>query len=457
MKTKGALIWEFNQPWTIQEIEIGDPVKDEVKIQMEAAGMCHSDHHLVTGDIPMAGFPVLGGHEGAGIVTEVGPGVEGLEPGDHVVLSFIPSCGSCPSCQAGMRNLCDLGAMLLQGTAVSDNTHRIHATDGTPVIPMTLLGTFSPYMVVHKSSVVKIDPSIPFEVACLVGCGVTTGYGSAVRSADVRPGDDVVIAGVGGVGMGALQGALNAGARNIFAVDPVEFKREKAMELGATHAVEAMEEATEIAKQFTNGQGADQTIVTVGVVKPDHVGQAMASIRKAGTVVVTALGDINSTEPLPVSLADVTLFQKRIQGAMFGMSNPNWDILRQLELYRAGALKLDELVTTKDTLWLGTLLDEDSTFYGDLFAHVVDWHGELYLEDGLHRAVRSALRNRHIIHARMLDLDAIDLDTDTDSVADRLDTERLPSPGRAPVPGGAHRKPARSTGWTLPPATPPQW
>lgn len=123
MKTKGALIWEFNQPWSIEEIEIGDPQAHEVKIQMEAAGMCHSDHHLVTGGIPMAGFPVLGGHEGAGIVTEVGPGVEDIAPGDHVVLSFIPSCGQCPTCQAGLRNLCDLGpgcsAVRLSPTAPS--------------------------------------------------------------------------------------------------------------------------------------------------------------------------------------------------------------------------------------------------------------------------------------------------------------------------------------------------
>ncbi len=159
-----------------------------------------------------------------------------------------------------------------------------------------------------------------------------------------------------------MQGALHAGATNIIAVDPVALKREKAQELGATHAVETMEEATELAKQFTNGQGADQTIVTVGVIKPEHVGQAMASIRKAGTVVVTALGNIQDTTGLPVSLADVTLFQKRIQGALFGASNPNWDILRQLDLYRSGALKLNELVTKYYTL------DQVAQGYEDMHA-----------------------------------------------------------------------------------------
>src|SRR5690606_29501488 len=162
-----------------------------------------SDHHLVTGGIPMMGFPVLGGHEGAGIVVEVGDGVEDLAVGDHVVLSFIPSCGTCPSCQAGLRNLCDLGALLLAGTSVTDGSHRVQAR-GQDVYPMTLLGTFAPYTVVHQSSVVKIDKSVPFEVACLVGCGVTTGYGSAVRTADIRPGEDVAIIGLGGVGIAAL-------------------------------------------------------------------------------------------------------------------------------------------------------------------------------------------------------------------------------------------------------------
>ncbi|KBF06481.1 NAD-dependent zinc-type alcohol dehydrogenase AdhB [Mycobacterium tuberculosis H1249] len=344
MKTKGALIWEFNQPWSVEEIEIGDPRKDEVKIQMEAAGMCRSDHHLVTGDIPMAGFPVLGGHEGAGIVTEVGPGVDDFAPGDHVVLAFIPSCGKCPSCQAGMRNLCDLGAGLLAGESVTDGSFRIQAR-GQNVYPMTLLGTFSPYMVVHRSSVVKIDPSVPFEVACLVGCGVTTGYGSAVRTADVRPGDDVAIVGLGGVGMAALQGAVSAGARYVFAVEPVEWKREQALKFGATHVYPDINAALMGIAEVTYGLMAQKVIITVGKLDGADVDSYLTITAKGGTCVLTAIGSLVDTQ-VTLNLAMLTLLQKNIQGTIFGGGNPHYDIPKLLSMYKAGKLNLDDMVTT---------------------------------------------------------------------------------------------------------------
>lgn len=343
MKTKGALVWSLDQPWSIEEIEIGDPRKGEVKVALEAAGLCHSDHHLLTGDIPTAAYPILGGHEGAGIITEVGPGVEGLAVGDHIVLSFIPACGKCPACQAGMRNLCDLGMGLLSGASVSDGSFRVQAK-GQNVIPMSLVGTFSPYVVVHETSVVKIDPTIPFEVACLVGCGVTTGYGSSVRSAKVGPGDDVAIIGVGGVGNAALQGARIAGARRIFAIDPIEWKREQALKFGATHTFPDVASAMAGIAEVTEGRMAKKVIVTVGRVEGHELESWMQLTAKGGTCVLTAMGAVLASD-VTLNLAGLTLLQKSLQGSIFGGGNPQFDIPELLTLYKLGVLNLDDMVT----------------------------------------------------------------------------------------------------------------
>jgi S-(hydroxymethyl)glutathione dehydrogenase / alcohol dehydrogenase len=343
MKTKGALAWEFNQPWSVEEIEIGDPRKGEVKVALEVAGMCHSDHHIVTGDIPVLGFPVLGGHEGAGVVVEVGDGVDDLAPGDHVAASFIPSCGVCRPCQAGQRNLCDLGMTLMSGTAVSDGTFRIQAR-GKDVYPYSLLGTYSPYLVVHRTSVVKIDPSIPFEAAALVSCGVTTGWGSATKAAAVRPGEDVAIVGLGGVGMSALQGAVSSGARSVFAVDPAEWKHGKALEFGATQTYPSVEAAMAGIMDATAGRMAHKVIVTVGRINGADIESYLSLTAKGGTCVLTAMGGVLDTD-VTLNAAGLTLLQKNLQGSIFGHGNPQYDIPMLLSLYQAGKLNLDDMAT----------------------------------------------------------------------------------------------------------------
>jgi S-(hydroxymethyl)glutathione dehydrogenase / alcohol dehydrogenase len=345
MRTRGALIWDFNQPWSVEEIDIGEPRKGEVKVQLEAAGLCHSDHHVVSGDIPMAAFPMLGGHEGAGVVVEVGDGVEDLAVGDHVAASFIPSCGKCPSCQLGERNLCDLGMGLMAGTAVSDGTFRVQAK-GQNVYPYALLGTFAPYIVVHQTSLVKIDPAIPFEAAALVSCGVTTGFGSATRAAEVRPGEDVVVVGLGGVGIAALLGAVHCGARNVFAVEPVEWKRDQALKFGATHVYPDIDTALMAIADITVGRMARKVIVTVGRSDGADVEKYMSATSKGGTCVMTAMGSVVEAD-VTLNLSIFTLMQKRLQGTIFGGGNPQYDIPLILSMYQAGRLNLDDMVTRR--------------------------------------------------------------------------------------------------------------
>ncbi|HEX4250441.1 MAG TPA: NDMA-dependent alcohol dehydrogenase [Pseudonocardia sp.] len=343
MKTKAAILWEPGQPWSIEEVELDAPKTHEVLVKLTASGLCHSDDHVRTGDMPVP-TPVIGGHEGAGVIEEVGPGVEHLAPGDHVVLSFIPACGRCRWCSIGRQNLCDYGRFLMQGFMISDGTYRAHAR-GRDVGTMSLLGTFAEHCVVHETSVVKIDDDIPLDKAALVGCGVTTGWGSAVHIAKVVPGETVVVVGVGGLGANAVQGARLAGAQTIVAVDPVAAKREWAHEFGATHSVSDMAEAKELLTQLTAGVMADAAILTVGVAQGSHIGELNALISKGGRAVVTSVAPWTTTD-VELPLQEFTLFQKELRGNVFGGANPRADIPKLLGLYRAGLLKLDELVTT---------------------------------------------------------------------------------------------------------------
>jgi S-(hydroxymethyl)glutathione dehydrogenase/alcohol dehydrogenase len=348
VKTKGALLWEVGKDWSVEEIDVGEPREGEVTVELAASGLCHSDEHLVTGGTPAAFYPVLGGHEGSGVVTKVGPGVQGLQEGDHVVTAFIPACGHCLPCSKGMQNLCDLGKDLVTGQSISDGTARVQAR-GRDVLSFCLLGTFAPYMTVHQASVVKIEPHLPLELAALVGCGVTTGWGSSVKVGDVRPGETVVVMGIGGVGMNAVQGAAAAGAKRIVTIDPVAQKGEWAKGFGATHAFTDAEKAKDAVTELTWGRMADKVIICVGNIQGEDIQTAVSMVGKGGRVVVTGMGNMLDTD-VKLSLIELALFQKDLQGAIFGGYSPRVAIPELLGLYQEGRLKLDELVTRRYSL-----------------------------------------------------------------------------------------------------------
>ena len=341
MKTQAAILWEIGAPWSVEEIELDPPGPGEVLVKLAASGMCHSDEHVVTGDLPFE-LPIIGGHEGAGVVEAVGEGVSWLAPGDHVVFGFIPSCGRCASCSTGHQNLCDLGALIGLGRQV-DGTSRHHA-QGKDLGIMCILGTFAHHTVVNEASCIKIDHDVPLDRACLLGCGVVTGWGSSVYAADVRPGDVVAVVGIGGIGINAVQGARLAGAKQIWAIDPVEFKRSKAQEFGATHTAASMEEALPAITEASWGRLADKVIMTMGIGSGELIAAALAITAKRGRVVVTNLHPAVETSA-NLSLLDLTLLEKQVVGSLFGSGNPRADIPKLLELYHRGQIDLDGLVT----------------------------------------------------------------------------------------------------------------
>ena len=348
MRTTAAIIRTPGTAWEITELALDPPRDNEVLIRFAASGLCHSDEHIRTGDSE-GRLPMVGGHEGAGVVEAVGPGVTRVAVGDHVVCSFIPACGTCPSCSTGHQNLCDLGAEMLTGQ-LAGGGFRFHDDAGEDLGGFCALGTFSERATVSEYSCIKIHDDIPLEVAALVGCGVPTGWGTAVYAAGVGPGDTVVIFGAGGVGSNAIQGAAYAGARHVVVVDPVALKREYAQEFGATHTFADAASATEAVRELTWGQMANHALITVGRLESDVVDEACEIVGKGGQVTITSVGRTEDTQIQLHSNGSVVGWQRRIQGHVFGMCNPLYDVPRLLGLYRDGRLKLDELVTRRYAL-----------------------------------------------------------------------------------------------------------
>jgi NDMA-dependent alcohol dehydrogenase len=357
VKTRAAVLWDRNKEWSVEEIELDPPKQGEVLVALGGSGLCHSDEHVVTGDLPTA-VPIIGGHEGAGIVEEVGPGVTGLAPGDRVIFSFVPSCGQCRACAAGMGSICELGMYTREGRQISDHTARHHAR-GQDLGLMCLLGTFAERTVVNQASCVKVEDDLPLDVACLLGCGVITGWGSVAYAGEARVGDVVVVVGVGGIGINAVQAAVALGAEYVVAVDPVAFKRNKALEFGATHAVASNQEASALVTDLTRGRMAQVCVNTMGVGEGAQIGASLGLVGKRGRVVVTNLHPASETQ-VTMSALELTTYEKQVRGSLFGSSNPRADIPRFLELYRSGKLKLEELVTRTYSL------DEVNVGYDDM-------------------------------------------------------------------------------------------
>jgi S-(hydroxymethyl)glutathione dehydrogenase/alcohol dehydrogenase len=348
VKSRAAVLWQVGEEWTIEDIEIDDPGPGEVIVKTKVAGMCHSDEHMSSGALPMPHYPCIGGHEGAGEVIRVGEGVTSVAVGDHVAMSFIPSCGRCKWCVSGRQNLCDLGMHLMSPGMISDGRMAHHVGD-QDLGRMCQLGTFAEHMLLSESAVVKVEPDIPWHAVALVSCGVATGWGSAVHRAQVTPGDEVAVIGVGGVGMSAVQGARMAGAKRIFAIDPIEFKREQATAMGATHTYASIEEAMGQIGAVTWGNMCDKVIITVGDITGDIIEPALNLTAKGGTCVVTAIGDMMQTDA-QLNLFMFSMMNKELKGCLFGSGNPRFDIPNLLSMYREGQLKLDEMVTRRYTL-----------------------------------------------------------------------------------------------------------
>lgn len=339
---KAAIFYEHNASLKIETIDIDKPKRGEVLVKVAASGVCHSDLSVMNGALPFPPPPAVLGHEGAGVVQEVGGDVTAVQPGDHVILSWRPSCGKCGYCITGRPQLCQtIGMALLQGY-LPDGTSRLHKGD-LEIRHFTGVSSFAEYAVVPEAGVVKIRPDVPLDAAALVGCGVMTGVGAAINTARVEPGSSVAVIGCGGVGLNVVQGAILAGAEKIIAIDLNPKKLDLAKQFGATHFVNPADgdPVTQVLA-LTDGLGVDYAFEVIG--RADTAVQTYNSIRPGGMAVVVGVAKPDDMMSIP---ALSLLQEKTLKGSIYGSARPSVDMPKLLDLYMSKKLKLDELVSRR--------------------------------------------------------------------------------------------------------------
>lgn len=342
MRMQAAVLWEPGAHVDVREVELEPPHAGEALVKIAACGVCASDLHVVDGDLPEP-LPIVLGHEASGVVAEIGPGVERLRPGDHVVLALVPSCGECASCRAGRRNFCELGAAMASTGTLADGTARLSA-DGVQLHHFNSVSSFAEYAVVPDSVAVPIRKDVSLETAALVGCAVLTGYAGVIRTAQVEEGATVAVWGCGGVGLNVVQAARLAGAGAIVAVDTRPEKLALAERLGATAGIQVTAGADAVAgvRALAGGDGVDYAFEAIG--REETIRSAWESLRPGGTAVVLGLPPKGST--LTVDTWGF-INEKTLRGSFLGSADIDADVPRIVDLYHSGELRLDELVSSR--------------------------------------------------------------------------------------------------------------
>jgi S-(hydroxymethyl)glutathione dehydrogenase/alcohol dehydrogenase len=338
-ESRAAVMYDFNTPLEVQTLRLKEPRADQIVVRVVASGICHTDLSVLRAALPYPPPAVLG-HEGAGIVEEVGKAVTHLKAGDHVVLSSIPHCGRCAYCRAGHAHLCDSGL-----NAAMAGQQIAFEKDGNDIANFCGLGSFATYTIVDACAAIKIDDDIPLKRACLIGCGVITGVGAALNTARIKPGETVAVFGCGGVGVNVIQGAAISGASRIIAVDVVDKKLEWALKFGATETLnvrglEGDAASDEIRAKFGD-MGVDVAFECIG--SPDVIRQAFLCTRRGGKAVVVGVAPFGVEVALPACM--LSLEERSLVGSLYGSAFMPRDVPRLLDLYRRGKLKLDELVS----------------------------------------------------------------------------------------------------------------